>query len=431
MDAILRTIEKFIPVSIYEAAQPYYHKFLSVAGALRYWFPARKLRVIMVTGTKGKSSTTEMINSIFEAAGHVTALSNTIRFKIGAESRPNKYKMTMPGRFFVQRFLSDAIKAGCDTAILEVSSQAATQYRHKFLYPDAFVFLHITPEHIESHGGWEQYVQAKLDIGKELERSPKRPTVLVVNRHSQEVDRFLALDATVKETFGIEDGEPWRDHDRGILLTWRGVKIHSRLRGSFNIENALAAATLSKAMGISEENIKIGIEKLENIHGRAELIDEGQVFNVVVDYAHTVESLERVYDAFRHTKRVCILGNTGGGRDTWKRPKMAGVADQHCDEIILTNEDPYDEDPQAIVNDMKRAITKAPVTIEMDRRSAIALGIRKAAELQHQEGSIGASLLITGKGTDPYIMGKNGTKEKWSDAEVAREELRKFLAKKS
>lgn len=431
MEKILHTIRKYIPLSLFTAAQPYYHRILAVLGALRYGFPARKLTVITVTGTKGKSSTVEMINSIFEAAGHVTAVTNTIRFKIADKSRANKYKMTTPGRFFMQRFLRDAVKAGCDTAILEVTSNAAAQYRHKYLYPNAFVFLHITPEHIESHGGWEQYVEAKLAIGHELEKSPKSPTVLVVNRHSKEVDRFLGIQATIKETFGIEDGEPWRDHDRGILFTWRGMKILSRLRGSFNIENALAAATLAKAMGISEEKIKIGIEKLENIQGRAELIDEGQPFNVVVDYAHTIESLERVYDAFRHTKRVCILGNTGGGRDTWKRPKMAAIADQHCDEVILTNEDPYDDDPMQIIDDMKTAITKAPLTIEMDRRAAIALGIRKAAERQQQDPTAGASLLITGKGTDPYIMGPNGTKQPWSDAEVAREELKKFLAKKS
>lgn len=143
---------------------------------------------------------------------------------------------------------------------------------------------------------------------------------------------------------------------------------------------------------------------------------------MIVDYAHTPDSLKAIYEATNYAKKkICILGNTGGGRDTWKRPEMAKIAESYCDHIILTNEDPYDEDPVAIVRDMHVAITKKPVEIIMDRREAIA----KAISLAHESDAV----VITGKGTDPYIMGPHGTKQEWSDAKVVREEIEKLLKK--
>jgi UDP-N-acetylmuramoyl-L-alanyl-D-glutamate--2,6-diaminopimelate ligase len=164
--------------------------------------------------------------------------------------------------------------------------------------------------------------------------------------------------------------------------------------------------------------IKSAIEKFSEIKGRVERIKEGQDFDVVVDYAHTPDSLRALYKAFENHKKICVLGNTGGGRDTWKRDEMAKIAADMCDEIILTNEDPYDDDPQKIVSDMASAIPEAKPIVIMDRREAIAKAISLARS--------GDSVLITGKGTDPYIMGQNGSKIPWSDAQVVREELRKI-----
>ena len=161
------------------------------------------------------------------------------------------------------------------------------------------------------------------------------------------------------------------------------------------------------------------LEKFSYIPGRVERIKEGQYFDVVIDYAHTPESLQALYNAFRDKRKICVLGNTGGGRDVWKRDKMAKIAENECDEIILTNEDPYDDDPQKIISDMAAAIPDAKPIIIMDRRVAI----NKAISLAKS----GDAVLITGKGTDPYIMGAGGTKIPWSDAGVAKEELRKIL----
>src|SRR6185436_1686308 len=158
-----------------------YHLGLAYFGALFYNFPSRDLVVIAVTGTKGKSSVTEMVNTIFESAGHKTALLNSIRIKVADSSKPNLMRMSMPGRFFIQRFLRNAVDAGCTVAILEMTSEGARQHRHRAIELDALVFTNLAPEHIESHGSYEAYADAKFEIGRQLARSKKRPRIMVAN----------------------------------------------------------------------------------------------------------------------------------------------------------------------------------------------------------------------------------------------------------
>ncbi len=161
MEKILKIVKKLIPRKIFTKFQPTYHYLITFVGAVIYRFPSKKIHVVGVTGTKGKSSTAEFANAILEEAGFKTALSNTIRFKIGNETKPNMYKMSMPGRFFMQKFLRDAVNAGCTHAVIEVTSEGAKQFRNKFIDLDALIFTNIAPEHIESHGSFENYVKSK------------------------------------------------------------------------------------------------------------------------------------------------------------------------------------------------------------------------------------------------------------------------------
>ena len=429
MEKILRAVEKIIPKKVYRFGQPIYHYSLALLSACAYRFPSRKIKVIGVTGTKGKSSTTEIINAILEEAGHTTAVSNTIRFKVGKESKNNKYKMSMPGRFFVQHFLRRAVAAGCEYAIVEMTSQSVLQSRHKFIYPDAFVLTNVSPEHIESHGSYENYVAAKVTLVQSLTSSKKKNRTLVVNTDDKEVGRFLgAVGIDIdKKTYSLKDAAPHTIKKEGLSFTFRGAAITSPLSGLFNLYNILAAATLTESLGVHVDVIKRAVEKFSGIPGRVEKIDEGQDFTVVVDYAHTVDSLQKVYEVFQTSRKICVLGGTGGGRDRWKRKEMGKIANQYCDHIILTNEDPYDENPMQIINDVAEGIVgdgqndergKEKLTIVIDRREAIARAFTHA--------HTGDTVLITGKGTDPYIMGAQGHNTPWSDATVAREELRKL-----
>ncbi len=191
-----------------------------------------------------------------------------------------------------------------------------------------------------------------------------------------------------------------------------------QLPGEFSLQNGLAAALVTRTLGVPVPTIAVALGKLSQIAGRAERVEEGQDFTVIVDYAHTPDSLEAIYTSYP-MRKICILGSTGGGRDTWKRPVMGAMADKHCETVILTNEDPYDEKPEAIVSAIAKGMQRKPEVI-MDRRKAIARALSLAKS--------GDAVLITGKGTDPNIAGPNGTKTPWSDAAVAREEIKKLLS---
>ena len=419
MHAIIKNaITALVPKPVLGIILSAYHFSLAWLGAVLYGFPARRMLVVAVTGTKGKSSTTEILNAILEEAGHKTALINSIRFKTGDASRKNLTRMSMPGRFFIQRFLHDALKKNCTAAILEMTSEGARQNRHRFVDLDALIFTNLAPEHIESHGSFQAYADAKFEIGRELVRSRKRPRAIVANADDKESGRYLMLAVENAVPFALSATSPFHADEHGGYFTLEGEKVAVHLPGEFSLKNALAAALLARTLGIPLETIQRALDRITTIPGRAETVDAGQDFTVVVDYAHTPDSLSAFYDAYGNLRKICVLGSTGGGRDTWKRPVMGRIADAKCETVILTNEDPYDEDQEQIVKDIAHGMTRPPEII-MDRRTAIAHALTKART--------GDAILITGKGTDPDIRGPNGTKILWSDAQVAREEIETFL----
>lgn len=419
-------IRKFIPAPILERSLSAYHFALAALAASFYGFPSRHIFVVGVSGTKGKTSVTEMVNAILEEAGHTTALLNSIRFKIADASERNLTRMSMPGRFFIQKFLADAAEKGCSAAILEMTSEGARQHRHRFIDMNALIFTNLAPEHIESHGSFEKYANAKFEIGKQLARSLKRPRLVVANVEDRESTRYLTLPVEHALPFALSATEASAT-DKGGSFDLEGTRISIHLPGAFSLKNAIAAATLARAIGIRPQIIARALEKIEKIPGRAERIEEGQPFALVVDYAHTPDSLAALYDAYGSLQKICVLSATGGGRDTWKRPVMGRIADEKCAEIILTDEDPYDEDPKQIIEDITHGMGKKPEII-LDRRKAIAraleIAFRKARDDKDK-----IAVLITGKGTDPSICGPRGAKIEWSDEAVAREELQKLRGK--
>ncbi|MFA6458894.1 MAG: UDP-N-acetylmuramyl-tripeptide synthetase [Candidatus Paceibacterota bacterium] len=418
IDSLTQTIRPFIPKKVFLFLQPTYHRLLAFISALIYRFPSRHIRVIAVTGTKGKSSVTEILNAILEEAGHKTTVSNTIRFKIANQSEPNLYKMSMPGRFAIQKFLRKAVNANCDTAIVEMTSQGSLLYRHLWIELDTLIFTNLSPEHIEAHGSYGNYVNSKLALARALSTSAKKDTTLIVNNDDKEASKFLDYSAKQKIKYGVRDAEPYKVNGEGIDFTFDGVNMHSPLSGLINLYNVLAAATTAKSLGVKSDVIQKAVSHFGHIPGRIQKINMGQEYDVVVDYAHTPDSLEKFYAVFHDKRNICVLGGTGGGRDAWKRSEMGRIADEHCDIIILTDEDPYDEDPTTIVNDVAKGITKHIPSIIMDRRLAIHEALKQAKKDD--------AVLITGKGTDPFIMGPNGTKKPWSDATVTEEEIRKL-----
>jgi len=386
----------------------FYHFFLSFLGALIYNFPSKKLTLIGVTGTNGKTTTTEMIAAIFEKAGKRIALLNSIRFKIGEKEEINTLRMTMPGRFFIQRFLKKATKEGCEYAIIEVTSEGIKQHRHRFLDFKVAVFTNLAPEHIEAHGSFEKYREAKLKLFEATKE------IHVINIEDGNADYFLKIPAKKKITFGLEKGD----------FNLKNTEIKIQIPGKFNLYNALAAFSVAKTLGIDEEIIKEALREFKGVPGRMEEVIS-KPFKVIVDYAFTPNALEKVYQTLRNmqyeipnTRLICVLGACGGGRDKWKRPVLGEIAARYCDEVIVTNEDPYDEDPWKIIEQVASGAKEKARKI-LDRREAI----REALKLA-KEGDI---VVITGKGAEPSIVEK-GKKIPWDDRKVVKEEFEKLFS---
>ncbi len=385
-------IKKFIPKFLLRA----YHFGLAFFGALVFGFPgkSKSIKIIGVTGTSGKSTTVDLITRILEEADEKVASASSIRFKVGEKEWDNKYKMTMPGRFVIQKFLSQAVKAGCKYAVLEVTSEGIRQFRHKFINFDTVVFTNLTPEHIESHGGFENYRNEKLKLFKACKN------IHIINADDKNAEYFLNIKAKQIIKFSIKDADK--------------VNLKLNLMGDFNIMNALSAISVANVYGVDLENCKKALEKAKGISGRMEVVAENPI-KVVVDYAHTPDQLEAVYKSFAGKNLVCVLGSCGGGRDKWKRPVLGELAKKYCQQIIITNEDPYDENPEEIVNQVMATAGNNAKKI-LDRKEAIktAISVAKPGEV----------VIITGKGSEPWMCLENGRKIPWDDRQIAREALK-------
>jgi len=414
-------IKKIIPKSLLQI----YHLKLAFLGALIFGFPGKNLphrvkagknlKIIGVTGTSGKSTTVDFITRILEEAGNKVASLSSIRFKIGDKEWENKYKMTMPGRLVIQKFLRQALNSGCQYVVLEVTSEGIRQFRHKFIDFDAAVFTNLTPEHIESHGGFENYRNEKLKLFKVTKN------IHIVNVDDENAKYFLDIPAERKIIFSINDVKNI-NLEKGISFEFEGKKFSLRLSGKFNIYNALAAISVAKVYGIGLEVCKKALEEAKKISGRMETVSENP--KVFVDYAHTPAQLEEVYKTLAGSNLICVLGACGGGRDRWKRPVLGKIAAKYCKEIIITNEDPYDEDPSQILSMIKSGISKSKFQMSnfyeiLDRREAI----RKALQLAKPNDIV----IITGKGCEPWMCVANGRKIPWDDRQVVREELKKIF----
>ncbi len=420
MQNFRQTVKRFIPKRVFKAIQPAYHYALAYIGAIKFKHPSREITVIGITGTKGKSTTTEILAQILRGAGYQTASLSTIQFTYGDERERNLFKMTMPGMFFIQRFLRKAVDAGCTHAVVEMTSEGAKQFRHKFVEIDALLFTNLTPEHIESHGSFANYKAAKLQLAAAVANSTKRPRTLVSNVDDQHGQDFLNYEVERLLPYRLNNLTLHSLQKDSVTMVIDNVTIRVPIVGVFNVYNTLAAITYARSIGVPLESIRESLSKLPPVAGRVEQFhspaDAPKKITVVVDYAHTPDSLTQLYQAFAGKYIIGVLGNTGGGRDTWKRPEMGVIAEEYCDQIILTNEDPYDENPLAIVQAMKNGMSpEAAVRIIMDRRTAIQTAIADCPD--------GGYVLVSGKGTDPYIMGPQGTKQTWSDAATVQELL--------
>jgi UDP-N-acetylmuramoyl-L-alanyl-D-glutamate--2,6-diaminopimelate ligase len=431
---VKKVLKKILPSFVWR----FYYWSWSFLASLFYGHPSSALIVVGITGTAGKSTVSNLICRILEEAGYRVGLATTFNFRIAGEEFENKKKMTMLGRFALQKLLAQMKKKGCDYALLETTSQGIEQYRHWGINYDVGIFTNLSPEHIEWHGSFEKYRQAKEKLFAHLSRSPRKnikgqviPKTSIINLDDPSSSYFLKYELDQKYAYTLQGpSSEIKNHNLKIVAaqevkeTKDGLefKIDSlnfslNLKGIFNASNALAALTFALSQKIDLEISQKVLSSLQKMPGRMEIVAQ-KPFQVVVDYAHTPNSLEKVYQTFyeENKRMICVLGSAGGGRDKFKRPLLGALADQYADQIIITNEDPYDEDPQAIIDQIKKGIKTKEYQEILDRRQAI----ERALEIAQP----GDTVIITGKGCEPWIMGARGQKIPWDDRLIVREYLK-------
>lgn len=413
-----------------EKAKDVYRKVRVKAVSARYGNPASNLKVIAVTGTNGKTTTTCFINEILKEAGLKTALFSSVFIEIAGRTERNELNMTVGSVAQVQAFFREAKKARVDYVILEVTSHALHQHKLSGVPIVAAVMTNLSQDHLDYHGSMEAYAEVKSRLFSIA------PEFIVLNRDDEWFDYFDQFPAAAQKiTYGkhdeaeakIERVQLYRKGTEVDIMIDHQTKLElaTALPGEYNAYNMAAAASLAYVLGIDLEAIQEGVANLESIPGRFERVAPETGIDIVVDYAHTPDALEKLLTGVRAiTKgRVILVFGATGERDKTKRPLMGEIAAKYADRILLTDEENYTEDPEAIRSMLREGIVQgrgdAKTTELPDRREAIerALSIAKK----------GDTVLITGLGHERYRI-LNGERVAWSDVDVVKDAAIKLLS---
>ncbi|MDP3981562.1 MAG: UDP-N-acetylmuramoyl-L-alanyl-D-glutamate--2,6-diaminopimelate ligase [Chlamydiota bacterium] len=394
--------------------------------ALVNFFPANNMIVIGVTGTNGKTTTVNFITNILNSAGYKVGMASTINFQVNDDRWVNDSKQTTVGPFQMQALLKRMVKEGCKYAVLEVTSHAMTQSRVLGINFDVAVVTNVTPDHVEYHGSFNDYLNAKGKLFMKVskgKRKPGVPKVLILNADDKYYSFFDQFISDRKLTYGFKSATVYAaeiqkkpEGSHFVLhVPNNAIDIEVKLPGEFNIANALAAASACISLNIPLESIKNGLLDSSTISGRFEHVDKGQDYSVIVDYAHAPEALENLLSLYRKLtpgRLFAVFGATGGGRDKAKRPTMGAIANEYADYIVLTDDDPYVEDEWQIIDQIAEGIPrkegqnfwKIP-----DRKEAIRLALTLAKKDD--------CVVVSGKGCEE-IMIVRGEKIPWNDRVV-------------
>jgi UDP-N-acetylmuramoyl-L-alanyl-D-glutamate--2,6-diaminopimelate ligase len=409
-----RPLDLPVPQLVVESARA----AMPIAADTFFGRPTDQLQVAGVTGTNGKTTTAFLLYAILAAAGRRPGLLGTIESRVGGERRPAI--RTTPEAIDLQRSFREMLDAGDRSAAVEATSHGSELGRLDRVRFSALVFTNLTQDHLDFHGTLERYFDAKRRLFTET-RPPA--AVNIGDEHGRRLaDELRGRNELL--TFGLADDAELRANDlelgpRGARFRAGGIELETRLRGRFNVENVLGAVAAARLLGIDDDAIAYGVRELRGVPGRFEAVDEGQPFAVLVDYAHTPDSLENVLRTARdlaQNRVICVFG-CGGDRDRGKRPLMGRIATELADLAIVTSDNPRSEDPGAIIDEILEGAGDAEVA--PDRREAIARAVAAADD--------GDVVVIAGKGHEQGQQFADGTIP-FDDREVAREALRRLGA---
>lgn len=411
-------------------------KALGLLGGRFYGDPSSKIRMIGVTGTNGKTTTTYICKALMEALGHPVGLIGTVAYQIGERTMPATH--TTPGSLELQQLLAKMVTGGCTTAVMEVSSHALAQDRTSGCEYDVAVFSNLTQDHLDFHKTMEEYFQAKLRLFTELKGGLKANKRAIVNIDDPYGTRIVERCPVPVWTYALNAKADLRAE--AVQLSLQGTTftaatpvgsfpIESHLVGEHNVYNLLAAIGVALHEGATPSQIREAVARVTNVPGRFERVIAGQPFTVAVDYAHTEDALVRLLTAAQvlKTGRIITVFGCGGDRDRGKRPKMGEAAVRYSDVVILTSDNPRTEDPLSILEQVEVGVIEAlrlrphvQYRKVSDRRDAIEEAVREA-----QSGDM---VLIAGKGHEDYqIIGTQ--KVHFDDREVARDAIERLGAR--
>lgn len=425
MRRLIRTAKNLIPQR--SPLRLWWHRTRAFLAAAINGFPARRLTVIGITGTDGKTTTVGMIAHILAMSGKKVGALSTAFLRIGNEITWNQTQKTSPSPFLIQRFLKRLVTAGCTHAVLEVSSHGLAQGRLNHTWPRIAGFTNLTPEHLDYHGTLEQY---RKDKGLLFTMIPMDGTI-VLNSDDTSAASFRARTPARALHYGMRQRTDFRLSDishqngttRALLHAPDG---HSHILalpvpGAFNLENALCAIACTSAAGVPVEDAVTALKSFRGVPGRMERIDEGQPFSVYIDFTVTPAAYEKTLSTLRGMlpggKRLLVLTGSCGDRMREKRPLVGAICSRLADVVVVTNEDPYTEDPQQIIDEVWTGIDQNACTAQkiLDRRDAMQWLLAQAQP--------GDAIILCAKGSDTTMMTAKG-QVPWNEREIVRELLK-------
>ncbi len=433
---MLHRLKKLVPNSAVNG----FHYFEALAAGFAYRHPSRHMVVIGVVGSKGKTTLANLLWAALSGDGSKVGLIGTANIRIGHEERLNPYHMTMPGRHRMQKVLAEMRQAGCHYAVMEVPSEGQAQWRHVGIYFDMLIFTNVTRELMASHNySLDVLHEHNKRVFASLSQKPKtvqgrlQPKILIANSDAEHFTQYFDHIADIKRSYSVTKKSDYRatrieTSPRGAEFVINKHSYHIPIPGAINVSNAAGAIAAALELGKSPQVIARGLSELSVIPGRMERIETGQKFHVIVDYAHEETGMQALMDSAQDmvqkgNKIITLLGAEGGGRDELKRPIMGEIAMRGSDYVVLSNVDPYRDDPEKIIDDIAVGVEEGGGKLNetywriADRRA----GIAKALSLATDDDLV----LITGKGAEQSIV-IGGKKTAWDDRQVVREELKKL-----
>jgi UDP-N-acetylmuramoyl-L-alanyl-D-glutamate--2,6-diaminopimelate ligase len=432
----LRTaVKKFIPKGLFPKIEPYGHLAEAVVFNTINGFPARKLKIIGVTGTNGKTSTSFLIHRMLHEAGYKVGLMTTVAYGAGDNIKPQIHHMTSVPVPQLMRRLKWMNSQGVEWLVLETTSHALAQNRMWSIPYSVAVLTNLTHEHLAYHGTFERYRDAKRKMFKLANRNMNGLRTGVINADDPSAEYFASDIANVV-FYGIKKGDA---RAVNVVLKPAGIAydviidnedyhIKCQLPGSFNVENSLAAVCVGKTLGLTKEQIEKGIAALDSVEGRMTSINEGQDFEVIVDYAHSPDSFEKLFKDLKPVvkgKMTVVFGSLGGG-DKGKRPLQGQLAGEYADVVIICEEDDRQESPEAIMDDIAKGAKSSGKVLDKDlflihdRPQAMQFAVDQAKK--------GDTVLFLGKGHEKTIEHADG-EHPWDEIGTARKVLKKRLSK--